>query len=219
MHPEDLFKQLSLKWPWLARLHFSWLLPLALVWGVLGLVGITSSFWMYHTSSQSVVSQVAQPETIDTALHQPEAALVVEVSGAVATPGLYRVTSSDRVGDAITLAGGWTSELDQAWAAQNLNLAQPVTDGLKIYLPRKGEAIELQKQSVEEISIDSSSATGNLLSINQASLAELDSLPEIGLKRAQSIIDQRPYTQLDQLVEREVLPASLFERVAPLLTL
>ena len=68
--------------------------------------------------------------------------LVVDVEGAVARPGLVSVPSGGRVGDAIELAGGFAANADLAAAAGSLNLAQEVTDGLKVVVPTIGEATQ-----------------------------------------------------------------------------
>jgi competence ComEA-like helix-hairpin-helix protein len=55
----------------------------------------------------------------------------VQVAGAVAQPGVYKLSQGDRVEDAIKAAGGLTSEADGA----RLNLAQRVRDEQKLDVP------------------------------------------------------------------------------------
>ena len=57
------------------------------------------------------------------------------VAGAVGRPGLYRVRSGDRAGDAIRPAGGPSAAADP-WG---VNLAARVQDGDEIHVPRAGE--------------------------------------------------------------------------------
>jgi competence protein ComEA len=65
----------------------------------------------------------------------PPAAMLVQVSGGVARPGLYRLPTGDRGYDAIAAAGGLTADADQ----QRLpNLATQLHDGAQIAVPVRG---------------------------------------------------------------------------------
>lgn len=55
----------------------------------------------------------------------------VQVDGAVAKPGVYRLTSEDRMEQAIKAAGGFTKEADTT----NVNLAQKLRDEQRIVVP------------------------------------------------------------------------------------
>ena len=56
------------------------------------------------------------------------------------------------------------------------------------------------------------------INLNTASLPLLDSLAGIGPKRAQDIIDQRPYLSVEELLEKKVIPNSVFEQIKDELT-
>ena len=98
------------------------------------------------------------------------AALVIDVEGAVARPGVVRLASGARVADAIAAAGGTTPDADPA----ALNKAAPLHDGARVYVPRYGE-------SPPAGSVGSRSETK--IDINRATVAELESLPGIGEHR------------------------------------
>lgn len=57
------------------------------------------------------------------------------VVGAVAHPGVVRVPVGERVSDALDAAGGAGGDADLT----RLNLARPVVDGERVYVPRVGE--------------------------------------------------------------------------------
>ncbi|BDI30831.1 competence protein ComEA [Capsulimonas corticalis] len=59
----------------------------------------------------------------------------VHVAGAVRNPGLYHLPLPNRVANAIHAAGGGTSKAD----LDALNLAEPIADGEKIYVPERHE--------------------------------------------------------------------------------
>ena len=61
--------------------------------------------------------------------------LVIHVAGAVGSPGVVRVPSGSRAGDAVEAAGGAGAEADLA----AVNLAAPLEDGMMVVVPRIGE--------------------------------------------------------------------------------
>ncbi len=63
------------------------------------------------------------------------------------------------------------------------------------------------------------SQNGSLVNINFSSQIELDSLPGVGPVTANKIISGRPYNTLDDLVNKKVIGASLFEKIKSRLTL
>lgn len=65
-----------------------------------------------------------------------EDAIVVQVSGSVAAPGVYELPLRARMQDAIAAAGGFAEDA----SADALNLASALEDGQKIYVPKIGEA-------------------------------------------------------------------------------
>jgi competence protein ComEA len=64
------------------------------------------------------------------------AAVQVHVVGAVRRPGLYRLGTGARIADAVEAAGGATGKADLA----AVNLAQPLTDGVQVRIPARGES-------------------------------------------------------------------------------
>jgi len=62
--------------------------------------------------------------------------VVIEVSGAVETPGVYRLLSSARVEDALIAAGGISVDADRDWMEKTLNRAAKISDGQKNLYPK-----------------------------------------------------------------------------------
>ena len=52
-----------------------------------------------------------------------------------------------------------------------------------------------------------------LLDINSASKSELDALPGIGSARADAIIKGRPYKGRDELVQKKIVPQSVYDGI------
>ena len=118
------------------------------------------------------------------------AEVYVDVDGAVASPGVYRLKDGARVSQAIDAAGGLTPEAD----VTGLNRASKVADGQKIYVPTVGEQQAAAVTSGADSGASPTSGAGassGLVNINTASAAELQTLSGIGPSMAQSIIDER----------------------------
>lgn len=118
------------------------------------------------------------------------AEVYVDVDGAVASPGVYRLKEGARVSQAIDAAGGLTTEAD----VTGLNRASKVADGQKIYVPTVGEQQAAAVTSGADSGASPTSGAGassGLVNINTASAAELQTLSGIGPSMAQSIIDER----------------------------
>ncbi|MHA2055880.1 MAG: ComEA family DNA-binding protein [Candidatus Hodarchaeales archaeon] len=54
--------------------------------------------------------------------------------------------------------------------------------------------------------------------MNTATLKELDSLPGIGPVYGQSIIEHRPYSTVEELLSKDALKKSTYEKVKDLVT-
>jgi competence protein ComEA len=58
-----------------------------------------------------------------------------------------------------------------------------------------------------------SEQAGGLVDINSASAEELDKLPGVGPARAQAIISHRPYNGKDDLTNRKIIPANVYNGI------
>ncbi len=128
--------------------------------------------------------------------NQPD--ITVAVSGAVLRPGSYALPWGARVEDALSAAGGFSLQADK----NLVNLAAPLDTGDSVFVP------SLRTETGE-----------TRVSLNSATPAELDTLPGVGPAIAQRIIEGRPYSALEDLLEvRGIGPATL-EKLRPFITL
>jgi len=120
--------------------------------------------------------------------------VVVDVSGAVRRPGLYRLRDGSRIADLVARAGGASSRADLGL----VNLAAPVADGEQVVVPARGAA---GAPAASPPAAGSSPAAP--LDLNTATAEQLDGLPGIGPATAQKILDYRqahgPFHSVDEL--------------------
>ena len=112
---------------------------------------------------------------------EPPRMLVVHVAGAVDSPGLYELAEGSRIDDAIAEAGGAKPKA----ALELVNLAAPVADGQQVLVPLRGEP------GVASGGEGAAPVPGGKVSLNSATVEQLDALPGIGPVTASQIIDFR----------------------------
>ena len=131
----------------------------------------------------------------------------VDLSGAISKPGVYTIEEGARIEDVISSAGGFTSGVNKEYISKSLNLAQKVSDGQKIYIPFEGEnAPQISGGQVAGIS------TGKV-SLNSGSQTDLESLPGVGPATASKIISNRPYSEINDLLNKKAVSKSVFEKI------
>lgn len=87
---------------------------------------------------------------------------------------------------------GLSEKADRNWVEKNLNLAAQLSDGVKIYIPKIGEAQNSTTNVVQGISSnDNTVGSRSLVNVNSASLSDLDTLSGVGSATAQKIITIR----------------------------
>lgn len=141
--------------------------------------------------------------------------IMVDVKGAVKSPGVYELTTVDRVIDAIERAGGYTADAQSA----AVNHAQKLQDEMVIYIPKTGEE---PAQSFANGQTTSSPATSadplvDKVDLNSADEAKLTTLPGIGPSKAQAIIAYReesgPYKTIEDLKNVSGIGDKTFEKL------
>jgi competence protein ComEA len=140
--------------------------------------------------------------------------IVVDVEGAVRRPGIVRLAAGARVADAVAAAGGYRPDADLGAAAQ-LNLAARLADGAQVVVPMQGDP------GAGGSPLPAGSKAAGRVDLNTATPEELDALPGIGPVTVQKIVaarQERPFTSLDELVERKALSASQLEKIRDLVS-
>jgi len=145
--------------------------------------------------------------------------LLVDVTGAVQHPGVYRLPAGSRAIDAIQAAGGFGPDVDAAAVDASLNLAAAVADGSKIHVPRRGEAGAPAATAQPDPGSQGGSASGaggSTIDLNMATAEQLDTLPGIGPATAAKILASRSgqrFAAVDDLLTRKLVRASVLEQI------
>jgi competence protein ComEA len=163
------------------------------------------------------------PGTGPTPLLDTPTVIVVDVAGAVARPGIRELPGGSRIGDAIAAAGGYASDADLEAATTQLNLAQPLTDGEQVRVPRVGEGVAAGGAGggVAAPPGSAPSGGGGLVNLNTATPEQLEALPGIGPVTAQKIVaarQEQPFSSLDDALQRGVIHRGQLEDIQGLAT-
>lgn len=116
--------------------------------------------------------------------------IIIDISGEIKNPGIYKMKGKVRLYEIIDKAGGLKEEAN----INSINQARYVKDGEKIIIPSSRNSQGMDKESI--------SNENNLVNINTASKEELLELPGIGEVTAEKIINYRDnnnFTKIEDL--------------------
>lgn len=202
------------KWYWLIVGFF-----LGIVVGVGGLT------LMNQVQPAAIVIQPPPPPPLPEPTATP-GPVRVYVHGRVMTPDVYWLPPGSLVQAAVAAAGGFAEGADTAL----VNLAQPLQDGMQIYVPAEGEVVNRPAGGTEMSSgtmgagPDTAVAgiNGALININTATADELDALPGIGPSTAQKIVVHRetngPFATIEAIMDVPGIGPAKFEAISALIT-
>ena len=200
------------------------------VWLVAGLIVVVGlvALVLRSRATAPVIAPPAESGTVVPAVAASPTALssaptsttiLVHVAGAVRRPGLYEITAGARIADAIDLARGPTPNAD----LDALNLAEPIVDGQKIEVPRKGQSVDVSAPATVPPGSSATPLPGGVVNLNTADQAALETIPGIGPVTAQAIIAYRTeigsFESIDQLLEVSGIGPATLESMRPYVTL
>jgi len=195
------------------------LLTVALVVTIISLIIYVKNY-QENTNRETLTND--QPEQI------MSENIIVDVSGSVKKPNIYKIGFGARIKDIIDLAGGLSDEADVLFFRRNFNLARIVSDQEKIYIPSLSEinngifvqgqlAFDYNSPVVQTKTYSTPSESQSLISVNYSTIEELDQLPGIGQVTANKIISNRPYITIEDLLTKKVVNKGVFEKIKNLI--
>ena len=152
--------------------------------------------------------------------------VVAHAAGAVVRPGVYALDPTARVDDLVRAAGGLAPDADGA----RINLAAPLADGARVYVPRVGEDEAppvVGSDGGPSIAIDPDGAPTDEelaapIDLNTATEAELDELPGVGPSIAAAIVAFREqnggFAAVEDLLDVRGIGEARLAEIRPLVT-
>lgn len=141
-------------------------------------------------------SENIDEKSSDTGNNNEDDMIIVYITGAIKNQGVYELNVNSRLSDLIEKSGGLLENSD----ISGLNLAYILQDGIKIYIPQKGENVNNMNddtnQYIIQNDVSTESGTSSIsisgkININKATQAELETLPGVGPSTALKIINYR----------------------------
>lgn len=173
-------------------------------------------------STPSPIAGAVSPAGSSVAPLPPSSAadVVVDVAGKVHRPGLYRLRAGARVDDALRAAGGALPGVE----LNSLNLAAKVSDGQQVLVglaPPMG--VVADGAAGASAGAPTGASTAGLVSLNSATLEQLDALPGVGPVLAQHILDWRAehggFAAVSQLQDVSGIGPAKYDTLKNLVTL
>ena len=195
-----------------------------LIIGLLATTIASAGIWLLVRPSAPLVESVV-PHASGVGIVMPLSTLPtpltvrIHVAGAVVRPGVYTVSSSARVVDVVTAAGGATSNAD----LERINLAQTIVDTEQVFVPfrstRTTKVTVSPRLRPSRTTVPTSvpavpgavpiigapiTTLSPLINLNSATSDQLDTLPGVGPSTAKAIISYRnrkgPFGKVEDLL-------------------
>ena len=147
--------------------------------------------------------------------------IVIYITGAIRSPGVYTLSRPGRVNDAVQAAGGLLPSADP----NSINLAAKIDDGAKIVVLAAGDPTDSGSNGTSPKPSQTPHVTPTVaypIDINTAPESLLEELPGIGPSKAAAIITYRqehgPFLQIDEVLNVPGIGTGLFNSMKDLIT-
>jgi competence protein ComEA len=191
----QIFEKLA---TWWFDLNFTPIQKRALL-GMSAVVVVLSIFIVIRGNTD----EITPPPVVVEQVQAPQ--IFVDVTGAVNTPGVYTLTASSRVIDAIKAAGGSAPGADLS----TINLARVLADGEQIY-------VDAAVTNSKGVRVSTTKRSGPI-NINRATVGDFDSLDGIGPVIANRIVSYRkthgPFITVEDLQKVSGIGAAKFAQI------
>lgn len=159
------------------------------------LLALGAAFFLWHTAGETKEEPLP---VVELSGKESSRTLLVYVTGAVRQPGVYELPEGSRFFDALPYA-----------VMEDINMAEPLSDGMKIHIPLDPEQVDARGSG--------------LISINAASAKELEALPGVGQVTAEKIIRYREehgrFSSKEELKQVPSIGESRYKKMADKITL
>ncbi len=156
---------------------------------ILALIIVFAGFFALNYKNNKALEELKalsdQEENSEEIEAEDNQTLIVDIGGEVKNPMIAQLPTGSRIGDAITAAGGTTEKADLS----NINRAQVLEDGQKIYIPSTDDSNS--QASINGSSSSTASSSNQKVNINTATDEQLRTLSGVGPATAEKIINFR----------------------------
>ncbi len=138
---------------------------------------------------EAIEIKEAAPTPIAEQIQVEPKEISVYICGNVKSPGVIKVKEGTRLDEAIVMVGGASGDAD----LNAVNLAYRMADEDMIYIPKKGEKLQVTSKAIPGVNTVKSITVSKpgKVNINTASESELDTLSGVGPATAKAIIQYR----------------------------
>lgn len=119
----------------------------------------------------------------------------VHISGEINKPGVYEINDNYRLEDLVNDAGGLTENAD----LNKINLALKLEDQMRIIIPNINDKDNNENNTTTQLISPINVNDNKKVDINTADKSELMTLPNIGEKRADAIIEYRQKNKFNKI--------------------
>ena len=176
-------------------------------------IALAFLFFALAQGRDSQPAETAIPAIITPTIPAITEELIVDVSGRVRKPGVYSLVKGSRAIDALNLAGGALPGVNLG----DINLAHILFDGEQIIVGAPRVTYSSGSRSAPKAKAPTAASP---LSLNSATLAQLDTLPGIGPVMANRIFAYRklngPFTLIDDLKKVSGIGDATFAEISKL---
>lgn len=162
----------------------------------------------------SVSGKAGEPDSLGSAGGKTALPFYIHICGEVISPGVYELEDGSRVFQAVEKAGGFT---DQA-ASEYLNMAERITDGMKIVVLSREEAKAARARG--EISLSQAASPGTQkikVNLNTATKEELMTLRGVGEAKANDILQYREshggFQKIEDIMKISGIKDAAFQKI------
>ena len=176
-------------------------------------IALAFLFFALAQGRDSQPTETAIPAIITPTIPAITEELIVDVSGRVRKPGVYSLVKGSRAIDALNLAGGALPGVNLG----DINLAHILFDGEQIIVGAPSVTYSSGSRNAPKAKAPTAASP---LSLNSATLAQLDTLPGIGPVMANRIFAYRklngPFTLIDDLKRVSGIGDATFAEISKL---
>ena len=160
-----------------------------------------------------IAEEAGTPTPAPTCVPEKKETVTAFVCGSVLTPGVYSLEEGSRVVDAVKEAGGFSEDAQSDY----INLAQILTDGVKVYIPSLDEDPEEAASFGPNGPYNGMPDPGSKININTATKEELMTLKGVGEAKAESIISYRndvgAFLKIEDIMNIPGIKEGLFNKI------